>query len=185
MKSLEGKLLIASPRMSDPRFERAVILVLHHDETSAVGVVLNRPMSAEARGPWQLLDFLASETNRSVQIGGPVEGPIIVLHQNETADGKTQGGVFVVQEQDQLKKLVEQQSDSPTPLRFFIGHAGWGEGQLEDEVASGAWLTTAAAPGFVFADHDDMWLAAMRESGRSFYREVLGIQGFPADACAN
>ncbi len=183
MKSLEGKLLIASPRMSDPRFERAVILVLHHDENGAVGVVLNRPMSAHAKGPWQLLDFLANETNRSVQIGGPVEGPLIVLHENSTPDGKTQGGVFVVQEQEQLKKLVEQKPDAP--LRFFIGHAGWNSGQLENEVAAGAWLTTAAAPGFVFAEHEDMWIAAMRESGRSFYRDVLGIQGFPADACSN
>ena len=184
-KSLQGKLLIASPRMADSRFDRAVVLVLRHDENGAVGIILNRPMETNAAGPWQLLDILATDRDQKVQIGGPVAGPLIVLHPVVAGEGEqrsTRGGVRIVNKREELEELVQQ---ADAPLRFFVGHAGWAEGQLESEVADGVWLLAPAAADFVFAEHDDMWINAIRESGRAFYREVLGIAQFPDDATVN
>jgi putative transcriptional regulator len=180
--SLEGQLLIAAPRMHDPNFDRSVVLLLRHDENGAVGIILNRPLSADANGPWQLLDVLKSEHQRQIQMGGPVSGPLIVLHGRKAGEASRPGAVFVVEEREQLENLVQQ---ADAPLRFFVGHAGWGGGQLEAELEQGVWLTTPADPDFVFADHDDMWVSALRETGRVFYREVLSIDSFPDDASLN
>ncbi|MEM7315473.1 MAG: YqgE/AlgH family protein [Planctomycetota bacterium] len=185
--SLEGHLLIAAPRMGDSVFDRSVVLMLHHDENGAMGIILNRPMSFSGNqgqfGPVQLLEALAQDSDRRVQLGGPVSGPLIVLHQaSESEEGSARGGVFVIERREQLEQLV-QQSDSS--LSFFVGHAGWSAGQLEQEIANGAWLSTPAAPEFVFGDHEDMWTDAIRETGRTFYREVLNIHEFPADSSLN
>ncbi len=187
MESLEGRLLIASPKLKDPRFDRSVILLLHHDEHGAMGIVLNRPMSTNQQAPWQLLDLIAKEGSGTVQIGGPVSGPLIVLRSMPSSERQSErqsekGGVFVVEQQDQLERLVKH---SGSDLRFFVGHAGWSSGQLESEIAEGSWLTTEARPEFVFEEHKDMWVAAIRESGRSFYRDVLGIHSFPKHASSN
>lgn len=194
MKSLQGNLLIASPRMSDPRFDRTVILVLKHDQDGAVGIILNRPMKEVAEGPWQIIDILASRDDRCIQVGGPVAGPLIVLHGNEEkiresryankagASSEAPGGVFVIQEPEQLERLLEVTN---APLQFFVGHAGWSSGQLESELADGSWITTYAAPDFVFGDHEDMWIAALRQTERCFYTDVLGINGFPEDPTMN
>ena len=197
MKSLQGHLLIASPRMDDPRFDRTVILMLKHDETGAVGIILNRPMRENAKGPWQIIDILASRDDRCIQVGGPVAGPLIVLHGNHSglsnsrrgSDGDENqesnvppSGVFVIQEPEQLQALLEQTSQ---PLQFFVGHAGWQSGQLENEIDAGAWITTPAVPDFVFGHHEDMWIAALKQTERCFYSDVLGITGFPADVTWN
>ena len=182
MKSLQGQLLIAAPKMRDPHFDRSVVLLLQHDQNGAVGIILNRPMAGEGTGPWKLLDVLADGSDRKVQMGGPVSGPLIVLHGRKAGEKRRPGTVFVVEEREQLERLVQQ---ADAPLRFFVGHAGWGSGQLESEIAEGVWLTAPADPEFVFADHEDMWVSAIRETGRAFYREVLGIASFPEDASVN
>ena len=198
MKSLEGQLLIASPQMNDPRFHHAVILMLHHDDTGAMGVVLNRPIPKQAAAIASLLkESLPGPlptNDGSFHVGGPVAGPLIVLQglpkkwsasrlgivDDNAADST--GRVFVVEEQDQLKRLIKNSSSS---LQFFVGHAGWEEGQLERELDEGVWLTLPASVEFVFGDNEDMWVAAMREFGRTFYEDVLEIYEFPEDASVN
>jgi putative AlgH/UPF0301 family transcriptional regulator len=135
-------------------------------------------------GPVQLLETLAQNSDRRVQLGGPVSGPLIVLHQKkeEAENGAPRGGVFVIERREQLEELVER---SDSPLSFFVGHAGWSAGQLEQELAKGSWLSTPAAPDFVFSEHDDMWVAAIQETGRAFYRDVLGIHEYPEDSSMN
>lgn len=194
MKSLQGNLLIASPRMSDPRFDRTVILVLKHDAKGAVGIILNRPLEEAAEGPWQIIDILANRDDRCIQVGGPVSGPLIVLHGNDDSGSGTRtaiprgetraapNGVFVIQEPAQLERLLEV---TDAPLQFFVGHAGWAGGQLEAELADGSWITTHAAPDFVFGDHEDMWIEALKQTERCFYSEVLGITRFPIDPTMN
>ncbi len=199
MKSLEGQLLIASPQMNDQRFHRAVILMLHHDDHGAMGVVLNRPIPKQA----EAIAGLLSDTlpiplptgEGNFHVGGPVAGPLIVLQGlpvkwlggrlkafQKSDDDDSAGRVFVVEEQDQLDRLME---GSTATLQFFVGHAGWEEGQLERELLEGDWLTLPASVEFVFGENEDMWMAAMREFGRAFYEEVLGIYEFPDDATRN
>ncbi len=184
-KSLEGHLLIAAPNhMDDARFNRTVVLLLHHDEQGAMGIILNRPLDrAVDEGPWQLLDLLGNQDNSRVQIGGPVNGPLIVLRSLPTEDANIRkGGVYVVEKRDQLEQLVSQ---GDTQLQFFVGHAGWTTGQLEAEIAQGSWLTTKALPDFVFGEHDDMWIDAIQEAGLAFYRDVLGVFDLPDEPSLN
>jgi putative transcriptional regulator len=192
MNSLEGHLLIASPNMGDPRFHRAVILMLHHDEQGAMGVVLNRPIPRQAAAIASLLGETLPgpipTTEADFHVGGPVAGPLIVLQGLPDQDGSpgpedaSPGRIFVVEKQDQLRHLIDNTDSS---LQFYVGHAGWNEGQLENEVAEGAWLTLPASVDFVFGENEDMWVAAMRDVGRAFYRNVLGVRHFPDDPAAN
>lgn len=183
--SLEGHILIAAPRMDDPRFARSVVLVLRHDEEGAMGIILNRPVDESHRVPESiasLCDELESmaENESGVRIGGPVAGPIIALR-TPSSRGK-EGGVYLLQGREQLRELADL---SVGPLQFFVGHAGWTPGQLESEMESGYWFTIPAGTDFLNSNHEQMWISALRESGRSIYRDVLGIRGFPADATLN
>lgn len=183
--SLEGHLLIAAPRMDDPRFARSVVLVLQHTQDGAMGVVLNRPVDQTTDVSDSLAEVFAHierlhAGRLPVRIGGPVSGPLIALRTPTLRGGK--GGVYLVEGRSQLDKLTSQPGG---PLQFFIGHSGWHSGQLEEELNSGCWLTLPAAANFLEMEHSQMWLTALRETGRSIYREALGIHGFPQDATLN
>jgi len=188
MLSLEGHLLIAAPQMSDARFHRSVILMLHHDEHGAMGVILNRPIPRQAEAIATLLGDSLEATEGAFHVGGPVAGPLIVLQglpdplTDTSREDASPGRVFVVEQQDQLNSLM---ADADSSLRFYVGHAGWSEGQLESEIAQGAWLTAPASVDFVFGENDDMWVAAMRDFGRDFYRSVLGVHDFPDNPSDN
>ena len=186
MNSLEGHLLIAAPRMGDPRFHRAVILVLHHDDQGAMGVVLNRPIPRQAGAIASLLGSGFEASDGAFHVGGPVAGPVIVLqglpnHPLE-ADDQEQGRVFVVEQQEQLQSLMD---NANTDLRFYVGHAGWTQGQLENEIDEGSWLTLPASVDFVFSEDRDMWVDAMREFGCDFYASTLGVRHFPDNPSDN
>ena len=183
METLTGHLLIASPQIGDPRFERTVVLIMHHDEEGAYGVVLNRPMAETVRSLWQKLGDATCTIERNIHLGGPVSGPIIALHcRQSAAEFEVRPGLYVAEQKKHIKQLV----NSPDgPLRIFIGHASWDEGQLENELSHGSWLTLPAKADYVFHDEDDLWVTAMREVGREFCETVLGIENFPADVSLN
>ena len=183
MESLEGQLLIASPQIGDPRFERTVVLIMRHDREGAFGVVLNRPLAETVRSLWEKLGDATCTIDRNINLGGPVSGPIIALHcQQSAAEFEVPPGLYVAEQKKHIKQLVK---DAEGPLRIFIGHASWVGGQLEGELASGAWLTLAAKVDHVFHEEDDLWVTAMREVGRDFCQTVLGIENFPPDVTLN
>ena len=110
-----------------------------------------------------------------------LQGTAQELGKNRLSDNSP-GRVFVVEKRDQLQNLIDSNAAN---LQFYVGHAGWTEGQLEHEIADGAWLTLPASVDFVFGENDDMWVEAMRDFGRAFYADVLGVRHFPADPSAN
>lgn len=185
ISSLEGHLLIAAPRMDDPRFARCVLLVLKHNEDGAMGIILNRPVDDAGRLPTEMTDLfneLQSLTTgyEPVRIGGPVGGPIIALKPPSVRHGE--GGVYLINGREQLQQVTEQVQG---PFQFFVGHSAWTAGQLEQELESGYWLTLPADTDLLTSDHQQMWVNAIRETGRSVYRDVLGIRGFPQDVSMN
>lgn len=183
MKSLEGHLLIASPNIGDPRFERTVVFLLHHDERGAFGVIVNRQLPETIQGLWQKLGETQCHVDRNLNLGGPVSGPIIALHSLEDAgELEIAPGLYVAEHKEQLNKLMQIPE---CPIRVFVGHAGWTSGQLEEEIEQGVWSTLEATPEFIFSDDQDLWVNAMRAAGRQFYRAVLGITGFPHNAMFN
>lgn len=145
-------LLIASPQMKDTFFERTVILVWHHDEDGAIGVVINRPLGHSLADVLAVTDDidLSSYDGTEVGWGGPVEagsGTVITRAPLTEEEGWTVvPGVAVTRSQDALMRLLAEGAD----LLLCLGYAGWGPGQLDKEIGEGAWLWTDASPDIVF-----------------------------------
>ncbi len=182
--TLEGQMLVAAPNLSDPRFDRSVILVLHHGPQGAVGVVLNRPLDARS-SEWMVKLQAQLKRGHALFSGGPVDGSVIALQlpkkkgKNTSAGG---GEVLVLKKDDQLADVLNK---VPKHVRVFVGHAGWTQGQLENEVAGGSWYTLPADLDLLREDRQGMWVEAIRRIGRRFYQDVLGIHEFPDDATCN
>ena len=175
MESLGGKLLIAGPELWDPNFRRTVVLIGHHDEEGAVGVVLNRASEVAVSVAAPPLAGLVTDGER-LFLGGPVKPQSAVVladfEDPERASVVAFGSIgFLPDEVD---------ADAEPGLlraRVFAGHAGWGPGQLEAELAEGSWLTEPARPEDVFtAEPDDLWSSVVRRKGPGF--ELLASMPF-------
>jgi putative transcriptional regulator len=172
---LTGKLLIAMPDMGDPRFHGSVVFLCAHSAEGAMGLIVNKPMS-DIRFADMLdqLEIGHGPDTRDVAIcyGGPVElGRGFVLH---TADpvGAGRDGLRVddrfamTATLDVLEDLAR--GSGPPEALLALGYAGWGPGQLEDEIQQNGWLTADAAPELVFATPmDGKWEAALASLGIS------------------
>jgi putative transcriptional regulator len=145
--SLAGSFLIARPMLQDPNFRRTVVLLLAHSADGAFGLVVNRPSEAEGL-PWPLF------------AGGPCPSPgLMLLHghadwaqpdddEEETAP-EVAPGIFVG-DAACLERAGNLPTDSEGHFRVFSGYAGWGAGQLEGELAAGAWALAAASAPLLF-----------------------------------
>jgi putative transcriptional regulator len=155
MNSLQGKLLIASPRMADPNFRRSVILMLQHDENSALGVVLNRPLELTVKQACEQLETPCSVEGVLHQ-GGPCEGPLLVVHTwQEEGDNEILPGLFFTTQREKVERLLEMEED--LAMKFLVGYSGWGPGQLEEELEEGAWLIANPDPETIFGENDEVW----------------------------
>lgn len=169
---LPGQLLIAMPGITDPRFERAVILICAHDAEHAMGVAVNRPL--EGVNVLDLLDKLeirydARAPRDPVLLGGPVERERgFVLHTDDfTSEGALAIGDGVTLTGSRAA-LVAMASGDDRPRRSLLalGYAGWGPAQLEDELKQNVWLTCAPDEGLIFdTDHETKWVRALNKLG--------------------
>jgi putative transcriptional regulator len=146
-------ILIASPQMKDPFFERAVVLVWHHDAEGAIGVVVNRLLSqslAEVIESDAGID-LSPYKDSKVSWGGPVEarsGTVVAIGQIREDEGWILAdGLAVTRSQEALVRLIRQHA----PLTLFLGYAGWGAGQLDKEIESGGWICTEPDSEILFS----------------------------------
>ncbi len=180
--SLKGHLLIAAPQLGDPNFVRTVILMIDHDENGAFGIVLNRPSGRTVKEVWDELDD-SCECLESINIGGPVVGPLLALHTQEyLAEAEVLPGLYLTAERENLDELVRQDYST---FRLFSGYSGWGEGQLEGELEQGGWITLKAKKEYVFVWDDDLWDRIGEEITRDVYRRGLKIKQFPTDPSLN
>jgi putative transcriptional regulator len=165
-----GALLVATPAIGDPNFERTVILVLQHDDEGTLGVILNRPSDltvAETVPAWQ------SEASAPsvVHLGGPVgQGGMLALARiGATAPvrgwSELSAGLGAL---DLTLDPLEVGGDL-TGLRLFAGYAGWGAGQLRGELMVGAWWIFDALKSDVFSSEpDELWWQVVRRQGGDF-----------------
>ena len=163
--SLRGQLLVAGPRLVDPNFHRAVVLVGEHGEEGAMGVVLNRPSGVTVREAVPPLAELV-DGDALVHVGGPVQPEaIVVLGEFEQPE---RAGVLVVGDVGFLPGEIDDAAGLG-PLartRVFAGYAGWGPGQLEAELAEDSWIVAPALPDDVFADDAAaLWSEVLRRKG--------------------
>ena len=166
METFQGKLLIAVPDLQDTNFLRTVVLVLHHDQFGASGLILNRPTDTCVSDLVSQLD-LSSEPvatlSQPLHVGGPVEGPLIVLHTDQDlAEEPVISGVFVSTRKDLVERLLLTEGPE---LRLFTGYSGWSPEQLENEVEHGGWLVLDAKWEHVFGSAEELWKQVCDEFG--------------------
>lgn len=171
---LSGKLLLAMPGMADPRFERAVIAVCVHDENGAVGIGIGHKRAGmRFRALLEQLDIdPAKAPDCAVHHGGPVEpGRGFVLHstdwggQDSLQVNGTDGAVFAMTGTiDVLKAIAE--GKGPSQWVVALGYAGWGEGQLDEEMTRHGWFAAESSKKLLFdTPADERWAAAFKAQG--------------------
>ncbi len=172
---LAGKLLIAMPNMTDPRFEKSVLLMVSHDPAHAMGVVINKQLADVELG--DLLEQLAVDPREAaggepVYYGGPVQtdrGLVVhTLDYRSPATLPVGDNLGVTASKEILVDIGGRSRTRKPPQKYLlaIGHAGWGAGQLESEIAVNAWCHSEATIDLVFGgDGRDIWRAALESLG--------------------
>jgi putative transcriptional regulator len=153
MDSLKAKLLVATPMLEDPNFDRTVVWLLEHGPEGALGVVLNRPSDLPVGEP--LPSWVdATEPMSVVFLGGPVStSSVIALARVTGPDAVPEGTWEPVSDTIGVLDLNADPmlvAPSLTGLRCFAGYAGWGPEQLEGEIREGAWFVLDADPADLF-----------------------------------
>jgi putative transcriptional regulator len=180
-ESLAGRLLLASPTLRDPNFERSVVLIGVHSADGAMGVVLNRPSELTVAEAAPQLEHAVGDTDR-VYVGGPVQ-PSSIVFLAEFVDPAPAGLLVLGRigfptadaNVDELSRATER-------TRVFAGFAGWGEGQLESEIEEGDWISQDALPDDVFTDDPErLWSAVLTRKGGSYAL----VARMPADPSLN
>ncbi len=180
VQNLRGQLLIASPSLWDPNFRRTVVLIGHHDEEGALGVVLNRASEVSVREAAPPFVSLVGEDG-VVFGGGPVQpqAAVIVADFEDPSDVDISafGSIgFLSGEADPETVVGVRQA------RLFAGYAGWGPGQLEAEVEEEAWILEPARPEDVFTvEPGGLWSSVLRRKGHEY--ELLSLM--PVDPSLN
>jgi putative transcriptional regulator len=169
--SLAGQLLVAMPSMSDPRFERAVIYVCAHGEDGAMGLMINKPVE-QITFPEMLeqlgIDNSAVSDQIRVHFGGPVEtGRGFVLHSTDYRQDSSMAvdsAIALTATVDILRDIAGGQG--PRRSLLALGYAGWGPGQLDQEIQANGWLHVNPDEQLVFdTDLDEKWQRAIGKLG--------------------
>jgi len=164
MEECTGRLLVATPGLRDRSFRRSVVLVLEHTPDGALGVILDRPLDVDARTVLPQWQAHLSSPGRLFQ-GGPVARDT-ALALADLPGWDAPPGVRALSDRLGVVDLDAPPSlvvDAVRALRVFIGYAGWGAGQLDDEVDVGGWFVIDLEPGDVFsADPRGLWRRVLR-----------------------
>jgi putative transcriptional regulator len=165
MSSLAGRLLIAEPMMSEENFERTVILMIEHNDEGAVGVVVNRPSELDASDLVPEWSHLVVEP-QVVFVGGPVsQTGVIGLGRRDDLATPIAGWGDVVGRCGTINLHLDpfEVGAGIAGVRLFAGFSGWGAGQLEGELAAGAWYVVDAREDDAFtADPRRLWHDVLR-----------------------
>ena len=158
-----GMLLVATPGMHDVTFDRTVIFLLEHDESSSMGLVLNRPSDMLVSDAIPQLGNVAR--SERLFVGGPVEQDTALVLA-EPVDPASPG-MYFMHGGIGLLDLADEAPTSPLErARAFSGYAGWGPRQLESELRSGAWILARCEPS-------DLW----DQNFQHLWARVIGRQG--------
>ena len=174
--SLSGQLIAAMPGLPDPNFSGTLSLVCEHDEKGAIGFVINQPTTITLTDVFEQLEisFDSDLENARVLCGGPVSNERgFVLHRK---DGQTwqstldvSDDVAITASQDIIEALADNKA--PAGAILILGYAGWGEGQLEQEIKENTWLNLPASDQILFeAEYEDRLNMATTAAGINFSR---------------
>lgn len=169
--SLAGHLLIATSVVQDSCFARSVIYLCAHNESGAMGIIVNYPVeNIGIRDIFEQLDIESKQTMRDfpIHFGGPVEANRgFVVHSSEYATDDsliTRDGIAVTASVSILQELA--QGHGPAKGMLVLGYAGWSPGQLESEIEGGSWIVAPASTQLVFeTDNETKWNVALSTLG--------------------
>lgn len=186
---LSGRLLAATPQLGDPNFRRTVVLIVEDDpDEGTLGVVLNRPTEVpldQVLEPWTPL----ASGPQVVFRGGPISPSsalalALVQGSDEPVGWRSLDGTPLMSRIGlvDLGAPPELLAGGITSMRVFAGYAGWGAGQLRDEIADGAWFLLPGDPADAFAaDPARLWQAVLRRQGG----DLAMVATFPDDPAWN
>ena len=181
-ESLRGRLLVATPPLVDPNFDRTVVLILEHGETGALGLVLNRPADTEVGDVLPEWRVVASSPP-VVFVGGPVS-PEAVIALARGRESEVDGWVHILADIGTVD-LARDPLDLGGPLealRVFVGYAGWAPGQLESELEQGAWFVARL-------EREDPFVPTPEQLWRDVLRRQRGklamFANYPEDPTVN
>jgi len=156
-KFLTGKLLIAAPNMSDPRFKYSVVYIVSHDEQGAIGLIINKLLGEEPIEKLMSKDAPPIDADgRRIRIyfGGPVDsGKSFILHTPDYTGEYTivvNDFFAITPGKDSTLLLALAKGKGPRKSILALGYAGWSPGQLESEMEQEAWVTATTDENFVF-----------------------------------
>ena len=160
---MRGRLLVATPPLVDPNFDRTVILVLEHGDDGSLGLVLNRPSTTELDAVLPDWGDLASAPAR-VFFGGPVSPEAVIALARGDAE-EDSGWVSLIDDLGTVDLGRDPALLAPNvrELRVYLGYAGWAPAQLQAELDHGAWFVVEALPSDPFATEPDaLWRNVLR-----------------------
>ncbi len=160
MDSLQNHLLVAMPHLADPSFNKSVIYICDHSPRGTMGLVVNRPMTSAKVA--MILNALGMDIGdqplplKEVYYGGPVQpGLGFVLHSAEydrEVSNRISDDLALSTNLDVLEDI--RNGIGPARYRLSLGYAGWGEDQVEREIANGDWLVIPGTAEFIFDKPD-------------------------------
>ncbi|HRC86623.1 MAG TPA: YqgE/AlgH family protein [Thermoanaerobaculia bacterium] len=164
-------ILVAMPQVIDPFFQKTVVLLVHHDEESSLGFILNRPTQIRLE---EILENMkiswSGDPEATAFFGGPVQPELgSILFGATSADALPDNasdlmpGLAITQHIGDLEILAAR---PPATFRFFLGYAGWGAGQLIDEIVRNDWLTAPADASLLGSRlGEEAWEGVLRSVG--------------------
>ena len=169
--SLSNHFLIAMPDLADPHFFHTVTYLGTHDDTGAQGLVINRPSQMTLADLFEHLDITTTREELlelPVYSGGPIQTEQgFILHSPETSwqsTFRTSGALSLTASRDILEAIAV--GEGPQEFLIALGYAGWGPGQLEQEMLENSWLTCAADENIIFHTPIDLrWNQAAKLVG--------------------
>ena len=161
-----GAVLIATPKLQDPHFEKSVVLVLTVDQEGCVGLILNRPSPLTCEAVARELELVWSAPQQQLLVGGPVEARglwFLHLPHSSFDHQPVTESISVSRSKEAIEALCDAQEQS---IRLYSGYAGWGTGQLEREVSRGDWWIGVSSHELIFeCGYDEVWSEALRLIG--------------------
>jgi putative transcriptional regulator len=177
----QGRIIISEPFLPGHYFNRSTVLLVEYSMKGAVGFILNKPIDYPVKDVFK--DFPDFEAD--IFIGGPVSNDqLFFIH---TLGDKIHGSVRVKEnlywggDFDHLKSIIRAGLVDHDQIRFFLGYSGWGEGQLDNEIAEHSWLVEEAAVESIMESDENFWVESVSKIGGHY--ELW--QYFPVDPSLN
>jgi putative transcriptional regulator len=172
-ENMKGKFLIATPALRDPNFNEGVVFLCEHSEKGALGLIINKKSELKAETHFKHFGHHEAVKHLDLFIGGPVHTNhiLILCRTTEVLPNETR----IIEDVSLLSSIPDSEAsllfaeNNRNNLRLYLGCAGWGENQLESEIACGAWKVLPPKVDMIFSNHPDrVWKENMSRLGGKY-----------------